>query len=158
MLFVFGYRAQKIRCKKISVLIHNSSHFPNVNGCRVSIYFRQIVDRPDSDEYDDVPNSEIVISRSAFKDNTSFYTLNNKRVQFKEVGQTLKKFGIDLDHNRFLILQGEVESISMMKAKAENDNECGLLEYLEDIIGTTRYKVSLDVAYNQRCKTIGFRL
>lgn len=28
----------------------------------------------------------------------------------------------------------------MMKPKAVNENECGHLEYLEDIIGTTRYK------------------
>lgn len=39
--------------------------------------------------------------------------------------------------------QGEVESIAMMKAKAENENETGHLEYLEDIIGTTRYKEPL---------------
>lgn len=38
--------------------------------------------------------------------------------------------------------QGEVESIALMKPKALTENECGLLEYLEDIIGTTRYKVT----------------
>lgn len=32
----------------------------------------------------------------------------------------------------------------MMKPKAQNDNECGHLEYLEDIIGTTRYKEPLE--------------
>ena len=47
--------------------------------------------------------------------------------------------GIDLEHNRFLILQGEVEQISLMKAKASNENETGLLEYLEDIIGSNKY-------------------
>lgn len=31
----------------------------------------------------------------------------------------------------------------MMKPKAQNENECGHLEYLEDIIGTTRYKEPL---------------
>lgn len=29
----------------------------------------------------------------------------------------------------------------MMKPKGATENECGLLEYLEDIVGTTRYKV-----------------
>lgn len=43
--------------------------------------------------------------RTAHKDNTSFYTLNNKRVKFKDVAIILKKNGIDLIHNRFLILQ-----------------------------------------------------
>ena len=68
--------------------------------------------------------------------------------------------GIDLDHNRFLILQvsyfpdlnqshflqGEVESIAQMKPKAAKaeDND-GLLEYLEDIIGTSDYKPKLKV-------------
>lgn len=52
-----------------------------------------------------VPDSEIVVSRTAFKDNSSFYTLNGKRVQFKEVARMLQSHGIDLDHNRFLILQ-----------------------------------------------------
>lgn len=42
-----------------------------------------------------------------------------------------------------ILLQGEVESIAMMKAKAQTPNECGLLEYLEDIIGTSRYKEPL---------------
>lgn len=32
----------------------------------------------------------------------------------------------------------------MMKPKAQNENECGHLEYLEDIIGTTRYKEPLE--------------
>jgi structural maintenance of chromosome 4 len=36
-------------------------------------------------------------------------------------------------------MQGEVEQISMMRPKAEDKNDTGLLEYLEDIIGTQRY-------------------
>lgn len=32
--------------------------------------------------------------------------------------------------------QGEVEQISLMKPKAEEKGDTGLLEYLEDIIGT----------------------
>jgi structural maintenance of chromosome 4 len=55
------------------------------------------------------------------------------------VGKLLRKRGVDLDNNRFLILQGEVEQISMMKPKAQNPHEEGLLEYLEDIIGSNRY-------------------
>lgn len=56
-------------------------------------------------EYDIVPNSEIVISRTAFKDNSSYYELNKKKVQFKEIAKILRFYGVDLDHNRFLILQ-----------------------------------------------------
>lgn len=35
--------------------------------------------------------------------------------------------------------QGEVEQISLMKPKAEEKGETGLLEYLEDIIDTAKY-------------------
>uniref|UniRef100_A0A8W7PFD3 Structural maintenance of chromosomes protein n=1 Tax=Anopheles coluzzii TaxID=1518534 RepID=A0A8W7PFD3_ANOCL len=142
MLFVFGYRAQKIRSKKLSVLMHNSAKHPNTNSCTVGVHFKQIVDREDG-SFDEVPNSAFVVARTAFRDNSSYYTIDNKRVHFKEVSKLLKQHGIDLDHNRFLILQGEVESIAMMKSKAQTENDCGLLEYLEDIVGTTRYKVPL---------------
>jgi structural maintenance of chromosome 4 len=43
-------------------------------------------------------------------------------------------------------MQGEVESIALMKAKAQNEHEDGLLEYLEDIIGTTKYKQPIEDA------------
>lgn len=42
LLFVFGFRANKIRTKKISVLIHNSDQHPNVNHCSVTVHFRKI--------------------------------------------------------------------------------------------------------------------
>lgn len=38
-------------------------------------------------------------------------------------------------------LQGEVEAISQMKPKSTNEHDEGLLEYLEDIIGTSQYKI-----------------
>ncbi|XP_061935021.1 structural maintenance of chromosomes protein 4 [Apis cerana] len=148
MLFVFGYRASKIRSKKISVLIHNSSEHQNINSCTVSVHFQQIIDKLEM-EYDIVPNSEIVISRTAFKDNSSYYELNKKKVQFKEIAKILRFYGVDLDHNRFLILQGEVEQIAMMKPKAQHENDTGMLEFLEDIIGTVRYKEPLEKLSNK---------
>ncbi|XP_066249114.1 structural maintenance of chromosomes protein 4 [Euwallacea similis] len=148
LLFVFGYRATKIRCKKVSVLLHNSDNYHNIQSCTVTIHFALIVDK-EGDSYDVVPGSEFVVSRTACRDNSSYYELNNRRVQFKEVAILLKKHGIDLDHNRFLILQGEVEQISMMKCKGEKDGETGMLEYLEDIIGTTRYKKPLEQVFNR---------
>lgn len=45
MLFVFGYRATKIRSKKVSVLIHNSYEHENINSCTVSVHFQQITDK-----------------------------------------------------------------------------------------------------------------
>lgn len=44
----------------------------------------------------------------------------------------------------------------MMEPKAKNDKECGLLEYLEDIIGTTRYKKPL-MLLNQKLEQLNER-
>lgn len=148
MLFVFGYKAQKIRSKKLSVLIHNSSKFPNVHTCKVAVHFQQIVDKEDG-TFELIPNTEIVIARTASKTNASHYSINGLEVKFKEVAKLLEEHNIDLLHNRFLILQGEVESIALMKPKAVQPGESGLLEYLEDIIGTERYKRPL-VLINER--------
>lgn len=60
-----------------------------------------------------------MVSRTANRDNSSFYQLNGRKVQFKEVGTLLKKHGIDLDHNRFLILQVGTY-LSLMKILANN--------------------------------------
>lgn len=40
--------------------------------------------------------------------------------------------------------QGEVESIAQMKPKATSEHDDGLLEYLEDIIGTSVYKQPIE--------------
>lgn len=55
--------------------------------------------------YDVVPGSEFKVARTGLKDNSSYYELNDRRVQFKEISVLLQKYGIDLKHNRFLILQ-----------------------------------------------------
>ncbi|CAD6195955.1 unnamed protein product [Caenorhabditis auriculariae] len=68
----------------------------------------------------------------------SKYDIDGKTVTHKEVETKLKSLGIDLVHNRFLILQGEVETIASMKPKGGPGEE-GMLEYLEDIIGSSRY-------------------
>lgn len=44
MLFVFGFRANKIRSKKISVLIHNSENHKDINSCSVCVHFQKIID------------------------------------------------------------------------------------------------------------------
>ena len=45
MLFVFGYRAQKIRSKSVAVLIHKSEDHPDVHSCSVAVHFQLIVDK-----------------------------------------------------------------------------------------------------------------
>lgn len=145
MLFVFGFRALKMRQSKLSELIHNSAGGAKLDFCQVDIHFVHVIDNHEDDNKSEVvPQSELVISRKATRSNQSQYYINGRTSNYTEVTDYLRGQGIDLDHKRFLILQGEVESIAQMKAKAERENDDGLLEYLEDIIGTTGYKLMIE--------------
>lgn len=142
MLFVFGKRAKKLRLNKVSELIHKSDGVKDnpPTSARVSVHFQDIVDTGSGDEdYRVIPNTEVVVTRIAKKDNTSTYKLNGKNSSFKDIATYLNSKGIDLDNNRFLILQGEVEMISMMPPKGKTESDEGLLEYLEDIIGSSKF-------------------
>lgn len=44
LLFVFGYRASKMRQGKLSELIHNSAGKEGIESCSVEVWFREIVD------------------------------------------------------------------------------------------------------------------
>lgn len=44
LLFVFGFRASKMRQGKISALIHNSAAFPTLDFCEVEVYFQEVMD------------------------------------------------------------------------------------------------------------------
>lgn len=46
-----------------------------------------------------------MVTRTAYKNNSSKYTINGRSSNYGEVQKLLKGRGIDLDHNRFLILQ-----------------------------------------------------
>ena len=56
-----------------------------------------------------VPGSEYEVSRTAYKDNRTFYTVKKdgreQERNAKDVHSLLLKDGIDLEQNRFLILQ-----------------------------------------------------
>lgn len=143
LLFVFGFRASKMRQGKISALIHNSAAFPDLDHCEVEVHFQEVIDLPGGG-HNVVPDSQLVISRRAFKNNSSQYYIDAKSSNFTAVTTLLRDRGVDLDHKRFLILQGEVESIAQMKPKATGEHDDGLLEYLEDIIGTSKYKTPID--------------
>ncbi|CAG8698710.1 5995_t:CDS:2, partial [Scutellospora calospora] len=127
----------KMRQAKLSELIHSSQGFNDLDYCSVE---------PGSDDFEIIPQSNLIISRQAFRNNASKYFINGRQSNYSEVTTLLKDRGIDLDHKRFLILQGEVESIAQMKPKAPNEHEDGLLEYLEDIIGTSKYKAPIEDA------------
>ncbi|KAI4097096.1 MAG: hypothetical protein LQ344_000505 [Seirophora lacunosa] len=128
LLFVFGFRA---------------TAFPDLDHCEVEVHFQEVMDLPGG-KHEVVPDSTLVVSRRAFKSNASKYYINGQESNFTTVTTLLKDRGVDLDHKRFLILQGEVESIAQMKPKAANEHDDGLLEYLEDIIGTSKYKTPIE--------------
>jgi structural maintenance of chromosome 4 len=44
LLFVFGFRASKMRQGKISALIHNSAQYPDLDYCEVSVHFQEVMD------------------------------------------------------------------------------------------------------------------
>ncbi|KAF9925981.1 hypothetical protein FBU30_004334 [Linnemannia zychae] len=146
LLFVFGYRANKMRQGKLSELIHNSKGAENLESCTVEIHFCEILDLPGPNEFERIEGTDLIVARQAYQNNSSKYFINHLMSSYTAVTTLLRGRGIDLDHKRFLILQGEVESISQMKPKAQNEHEDGLLEYLEDIIGTSNYKDTIEKA------------
>lgn len=137
-----------MRLNKVSELIHNSSNHQNLDSAGVSVHFQEIIDMDDGN-YRVVEGSDFVITRVAFRDNTSKYYINDRGSNFTEVTKLLKGKGVDLDNNRFLILQGEVEQISLMKPKSQSPHDEGFLEYLEDIIGTNQYVEKIEEANKQ---------
>lgn len=44
LLFVFGFRASKMRQAKLSALIHNSAAYPDLNQCSVEVHFEDVTD------------------------------------------------------------------------------------------------------------------
>ncbi len=52
-----------------------------------------------------VPSSQFVLARTAHKNGQSHYFLNERKINWTEATELLMAKGIDLEHNRFLILQ-----------------------------------------------------
>ena len=141
--FTLGRKASKLRLKKISQLIHSSTEHPDCQSCSVTVHFQMIIDTDDDPSNTDgfvvVDGSRFTVTREATKDNKSKYYVDGKSSTYTYVTTMLRDKGIDLDNNRFLILQGEVEQIALMKPKAQTQHDVGLLEYLEDLIGSNIY-------------------
>ncbi|UMM23388.1 hypothetical protein L5515_004132 [Caenorhabditis briggsae] len=135
LLFVFGFRASKIRSAKVANLIHKSNG-RNPDSCTVTIHFQRINDVPG--HYEIVKDSGFQISRTAYKNSSSSYAINGRAASRADVEAHLRQADIDIEHNRFLILQGEVEQIAMMKPVKQTKSETGMVEYLEDIVGSNR--------------------
>lgn len=150
LLFVYGKRAKKMRVDtNIGDLIHRSSKYPNESEASVELHYVYIRDRVgDKDQEEIIPGSEFSVKRDVkrkSKTNESSYYYNNVKSSREDIQRKLiEVHNIDLEHDRYLILQGEIESISMMEPKGEKEGEVGFLEYIEDIIGTAKYNETLE--------------
>ncbi|KAM0679393.1 Structural maintenance of chromosomes protein 4 [Binucleata daphniae] len=118
ILFVLGYKAKRMRHKLNTDLIYQGD--TKEKECFVEITF--------------IKNSEIYKIKRKLTQSKSTYFFNDKEVAQKTITDFMENEGVDIENNRFLIMQGEIESISLMKPKNN-----GMLEYLEDCIGTTKY-------------------
>eukprot|EP00494_Astrolonche_serrata_P006833 UN06858 len=143
IVFCFGKRAAKMRLKRLAELIHQSDKHKDCEYAKVTIHFQDIIDTSE-EGYEIVENSHFTLSRTVKKDSTTKYEINGKQVKYHIVKQLLLRKGVDLTHERYLILQGEVEKISLLKPKGLTPNEVGLLEYLEEIIGSDVYIQDID--------------
>uniref|UniRef100_A0A0K0G362 Structural maintenance of chromosomes protein n=1 Tax=Strongyloides venezuelensis TaxID=75913 RepID=A0A0K0G362_STRVS len=137
ILFVFDYNVKKCRARKASEFIHTSSKV-TCSFAKVTIHFKRIKNVDVG--YFDVPGSSFSVGRKITNDNKSFFYRNGTKINRDDLRTLLKYHGLGLDHDRFLILQGEIESISLLKPKAEKEDEDSLLGLFDDIIGTSRYK------------------
>ncbi|KAK4772858.1 hypothetical protein SAY87_027877 [Trapa incisa] len=133
MLFVFGKRAKQMRLNKVSELIHNSTNHRNLDSAGVSVHFQEIVDL-DGEEYEAVPGSDFVITRVAYRDNSSKYYINDRSSNFTEVTRLLKGKGVDLDNNRFLILQDKeiiFTGFSIFSLDSLNEKRTGVVQMVK---------------------------
>ena len=142
LMFVFGKRSKKLRIKKLTDVIHKSSNARDLKFARVSVHFQEIIDTGDGDDdFILVENSEFIVSHEVRKSGESFYKINHEKRTFDDICILLKTKGIDLDYNRFLLLQGEVESISLMKPttslylKSKTNPKC-ILDLKHQVVGS----------------------
>lgn len=129
ILFVLGFKARKMRHSILKDLITTGC-----TECVVELVFNVFrISRSLKGRIDESGD---------LKGATSRYELNGTEVSAGDAIEFLKENGIDLDNNRFLILQGEIEGIAMM-------NPIELLEYIEDCIGTSGYKTRMEAVENE---------
>lgn len=120
ILFVLGFRARKMRHSSVAGLVYNGDGREEM--CYVELEF-----------------NKFRIRREAHVSGRSRYFVDGDESSVAGVCSLLSSEGVDMEHNRFLILQGEIESIGMMRPVGE-----GLLEYIEDVIGSSRYKGAIE--------------
>ena len=82
---------------------------------------------------------EFTITRKIFSRFSSLYLINGREITYRSFKKLIGLLKFNLKNDRFLIQQGEVEKISSMKPMGIKNQEIGLIEFLEDSMGSTRY-------------------
>jgi structural maintenance of chromosome 4 len=77
-------------------------------------------------------------AREVHSDGSNDYYLDDRHSSYTHLTDRLREGGLDLDHDGFLILQGEVELISLMKPKGATPSQTRLLESIEDANSLTQ--------------------
>ncbi len=168
LLFVFAFQSRKLRMSNLCELIHDSAA---CNGKKLT----EAYVAADFALYDDETGERTHVMRVKRQINATYKmdkAGNEKRVGTSsysitpaggretptaksDVVDLLKKYAVDLEKNRFLILQGEVEQISLMKPKRASENAAeGFLEYLEEIIGSDQLVPKINEA-EETVKEVG---
>ena len=143
LVFLFGKKASSIRLKNLKELIHNSKKYPDCEKAFVEVIFQKI-EEDSNKNITYLDNTEFSLKRTINKKNVSNYYIDNQKSNLSDINKKLNENNIDLKNNRFIILQGEIEEISLMKNKSGNYNNPGFLEYLDDMIGTIKYLDEID--------------
>ncbi|KAM0679850.1 Structural maintenance of chromosomes protein 4 [Glugoides intestinalis] len=124
ILFVLGFKAKKMRHAILKDLITEGC-----TECYVELFFTGFsIKRSLKGRIDNAGVLKSVMSK---------YEIDGTEVSANDAITFLKNKGIDLDNNRFLILQGEIETIAMM-------SPLELLDYIEDCIGSSSLKPDIE--------------
>lgn len=131
LLFVMGRKVHNLRLRSSSDLIYRGPG-PVPEYALVQVEFLRGTER-------------VSLERKVLWNNSSIYYINHTEMSLREVRIRLKSIGIDLEHEHFAVLQGQVELLSTMKEYVgypedpSKHSPEGLLEYFEGLIGTRKY-------------------
>jgi len=134
-LFVIGKKASQIRFKRLYQLIFSSNEILDNFASVCTVFNRSIF----NSGMRKIEFKEFTITRKIFSRFSSLYLINGREITYRSFKKLIGLLKFNLKNDRFLIQQGEVEKISSMKPMGIKNQEIGLIEFLEDSMGSTRY-------------------
>ncbi len=121
-------------CNAIDISISNrNKNTTNANNDLSNNYGNAIISISNRNKNATNANKERCVSR---------YKINGNEISSTEFLNFIVNESIDIENNRFLILQGEIESISLL-------GPLELLHYIEDCVGTRVYEKKIEEIENE---------